>query len=582
MRSTINFLHKTAVAGVSVGLMLAGCGLFDRAPGRIADGPARPATLLVGPVFATLDPALPQAVALAVDHGGRVVQAFATFADIDATFADLPRLTVPGALAVPGLRDAHVHLGWIGELDAQVDLSSCRSVGEIVEAVRRHAERWPDAAVVRGRGWDEQRLEAGPALDAAALAGVDARGRPIALTRVDGHAVWLDRVALERAQAAGWLDGADPAVRVVRGPDGAPTGLVIDPPHGLWDLFREPTDAAGLEARHARALHVLADAGYFEVHAMAFKADELSALRAARAKVGARAPRVVVWLEDEAPGWQWLETHAPGPVWLGDGLRVEGIKLFADGALGSRGAWLHAPYGDASDHFGAGVAAGPLGEAAARALRLGFGVAVHAIGDRAVSETLTAFEDVRHAGILPAPGGAAPTLRIEHAQVAQPVDLQRFRAAGVVASVQPLHALADAAWAGIRLGPERTAHAYRLASLRDAGINVVVGSDAPIEAHDPVGTLRAAVWRQGPVETGRGDEAAVAVNPGERVDVETALALMRADVAPVPVGRRLAWTLFDRDFVSDPTALKHPVKVIGRVFADRDGQVVIDTPQHPR
>jgi predicted amidohydrolase YtcJ len=545
----LGLLGAYAVPLVLVGLgntVMSGCATTAGrgalgAPWRVLEGPSF-VTGWAGDVPETTD-------ALVIDRDGRIVAIGAAAAP-----AHLPRWTLPGQLAVPGFGDAHVHLHWLGQ---GAELARLREVGDL-DAVRaevsRVANAHPEVPVVRGHGWDDR--VGVEALHAATLAGLDPAGRPIVLTRADGHALWLDAVALARLDAAGLLvDGAEGSAQIVhRDATGAPTGLIADPALGTFNALADPPGPTLTERRFLRALEALGAAGVVEVHDMATRAVNLAPLAAALARLGPRAPRVVAYLEDAPASWDFFETHAPGPVQLAPGLLVQGVKLFADGALGSRGAALLAPYADAPATSGAAIDRATLEAAAVRAVGLGFDVAIHTIGDAAVVAAVDVFERA-----LAAPGPhppAARRLRLEHAQVVPDRLLPRLAALGLVASVQPIHAVADADMAPARLGAARLLTAYRARTLLDAGVRVAFGSDAPIEAFDPLLTLRAA--------TERGGEGAADWLRAEGVSLGEALRAMSAGLSvargrpatALEVGAPVCLTLLGSDTDGDRFEVK--------------------------
>ncbi|MEQ1508124.1 MAG: amidohydrolase family protein, partial [Myxococcota bacterium] len=281
-----------------------------------------------------------------------------------------------------------------------------------------------------------------------------------------------------------------PGGRIVRDPSGAPTGVVVDAAVALLKI-PEPTEAID-RARLQTALVLIAAKGLTGVDMMG-ATDRWVGILEGLDREGKLPVRLWVYVDPATDAAERLLRDGP---WAGDGgrLRVVGIKAYADGALGSRGALLSAPYADAPDTTGTErTSAAELASLAERALGAGVQLAVHAIGDRAVTETLDAFAAARAAH----PDRAAVPLRVEHAQVVRPEDVPRFAALGVVASMQPTHATSDAPWAEDRLGPDRIRWAYAWRTLADAGAPIAFGSDFPVEAVDPALGLVAATTRGG-------------------------------------------------------------------------------------
>jgi hypothetical protein len=461
-----------------------------------AGPPAGPLVLYRGASFRTLDPAQPLAQAVLVE-GTRV----------RATFAQDPAQGIPGAqvvdlgggFVVPGLHDAHLHLAGVGEVLDWVDLHGCRSAEEAAARVKaalvNGAQGW-----VRGRGWDQNAWACGTpgaspacggAMPTRGLLDAVAPGVPVALTRVDGHALWVNSQALRHARAAGTPHlrpggGDPPGGRVLRDGKGEPTGVLVDTAMDLVTA-RLPAPTDGDVRRFLlRATARAAEAGLTSVHDMAVGEVELRVLETLD-REGLLPVRVFAYLDGTREGF--LSRLPPAPARSPSRLEVRGVKFFADGALGSRGAALLAPYSDEPGHRGLLVTEPKTLEERARAVhQRGFQVATHAIGDRANREVLGLYARL-------GPGAAARRHRVEHAQVVSPQDLPGFAATGAVASVQPVHATSDMGWALARLGPERLHGAYAWRSLATAGAVLALGSDAPVESLRPLWGLFAARTR---------------------------------------------------------------------------------------
>ena len=397
-----------------------------------------------------------------------------------------PIVDLGGRTVLPGLVDAHGHLMLLARARLELDLAHARSEDEIARMVGVAAARLGPGEWIAGRGWDqtrwpEARFPTRASLDRAAP------GHPVALVRVDGHATWASGAALERAgitRASGDPGGG----RIVKDERGEPTGLLIDLAQDLIrGLVPPPSEerfdgaveavvgeclAKGLTGAHEPGLDLAAVASY------------------TRLIERGRFPfRVFAALSGKKAWGQYRERGRPESV--GDGyLTVGALKLWLDGALGSRGAALHAPYCD--DPGNTGLVLVPPEEVlrlTSEAASLGFHVWVHAIGDRANTLVLDVFEQVL------AGAGPRPRLRVEHAQILAPADIPRFARLGVVPSMQPTHCTSDMRWAGERLGPERLAGAYAWRSVLDSGAYLAGGSDFPVEDANPFHGLHAAVTR---------------------------------------------------------------------------------------
>jgi predicted amidohydrolase YtcJ len=520
---------------------------------------------------------------------------------------------LPGAYAVPGLGDAHVHLDGIGSQAEMVDLAGTTSVAEVQTRIADFARTHPELRAIVGINWDQTRLTPPEFPGAADLRGVDPGGRPLVLWRVDGHALWLDEVAMGTVRDYFAVRTGGPQAaseRILRDASGAPTGIVVDPDPRLYAALVPAPTRAEFARWLGTALPALAAAGLVEAHDMGVTVAELEALMALAAAPGGLPLRVIVYLKDEPASWEWLTTHAPGPVVLGPDLEVRGIKLFADGALGSRGAALKAPYSDEPAHRGQPADPETLVRAALRADGLGYQVAIHAIGDAGNANALTAIERARAAWTLagsaalhkPWQAAAAPLRhRVEHVQVLDlATDLARLRASDAVASMQPTHATSDMRWAEARLGPERILGAYAWRALLSARVPLAFGSDAPVEAYDPrlglwAATTRQALGGDGVPEHGwYTKQIAGSLAPGSDADptrglrerecltLVEALRAFSAGVAyaaqgetergALAVGQLLELTLFDRVLATpvdlDPTRTAH-ASVVGTVRRGR-------------
>ncbi|HVF61627.1 MAG TPA: amidohydrolase family protein [Thermoanaerobaculia bacterium] len=455
-----------------------------------------------------------------------------------------------GRAVTPGLIDAHSHLAGLGARLAQVDLAGVPTYEEVVRRVRAAAVAIPAGGWVRGRGWDQNLWPERDFPNHAVLSAA-VPDHPVWLTRVDGHAALLNARALELLGIGAAT--ADPAGgRILRDAAGQATGVLID---NAMDLAAgrlpvpsaaELADALAAAARHCleRGLTTVTDMGVgqpvYEAYAGLRREGRLP-LRAA-----------LFLTDDEALLARWFER---GPELDPEArLQVRGVKLYADGALGSRGAALVEPYADDPANLGLLVTPGErLEEVTRRALHHGFQVGVHAIGDRGALVALDALER--------AAGGARPEarLRLEHAQVLRLQDIERLARLGVLASVQPTHATSDMPWAEARVGPVRLAGAYAWRKVLDAGGRLALGSDFPVEAADPLLGLYAAVTRQD--LQGRPADGWL---PAERLTREEALRgftldaayslFLDGEVGSLAVGKRADLVVFGADPMQVPAA----------------------------
>ena len=398
--------------------------------------------------------------------------------------ADRCTIVLPnGAVILPGLTDGHAHLLGIGLREMTLNLEGTASIADLQDRLRAAAAEAPRGPVI-GRGWIETgwpEREGGGRMPMAADLDAVVSNRPVILTRADGHAAAVNTAALRAAGID--ADTPDPeGGRIVRDAEGAATGLLIDAAMRLVsDLQPAITPARRREAlRRGGALY--AARGWTGLHNMSVDADDLPII-ADLARRGQMPLRVASYVTPEA----LLSVDGPGCDDTGRAC-VVGVKLYADGALGSRGALLFEPYADEPQTTGLQL----IGEDAAKAIyaaaaERGLQVTTHAIGDRGNALVLDWYRDVM-------PEGAR--WRIEHAQVVRPADIPAFARQGVIASMQPSHAIGDLRFAPDRLGDDRLDGAYAWASLQGTGAVVVGGSDAPVEVGDPRIELYAATKRR--------------------------------------------------------------------------------------
>lgn len=390
-----------------------------------------------------------------------------------------------GATILPGLVDAHGHLYGLGVSLDTVDLVGTTSFDEIVERVRERAARTPKGEWIVGRGWDqndwpEKSFPTSAMLDAASSE------HPIHLERIDGHAAIVNSAALRIGGVT--ASTADPAGgRIIRDASGAPTGVFIDTASALIERHMPAPTRAQRKARVLAAAQAIAATGLTAMHDAGIDTATIGAVRELIDE-GRFPIRVYALLADDE---QLLEEwFARGPLLdYGGRLTIRAVKLYADGALGSRGAALLAPYSDDPANSGLMIARpAQIEDVARRGRAAGFQINTHAIGDAGVRNVIDAYA---RAGVTP-----ADRFRIEHLQVIAPEDVPRLVSHGIIASMQPTHGTSDMYWAEERLGPERVKGAYAWRTVLDAGGRLALGSDFPVEQVNPFLGIHAAVTRQ--------------------------------------------------------------------------------------
>jgi predicted amidohydrolase YtcJ len=398
-------------------------------------------------------------------------------------------LDLGGRAVLPGLVDAHGHLMHLARARLSFD---CRGLGSEEEIARRVGERAagrPRGEWITGRNWD-QNLWPGRRFPGKATLDRVAPDHPVALVRIDGHATWANSAAL----AAGGIERAtaDPPGGVIaRDADGTPNGLLIDTAQRLLQAVEPRPSDAQFDRAVRECIGDCLAVGLTGIHEMGAELYALASYRRLLERGDFPFRNYVAVAGRSASTWDHYRQR--GPETMGDGRIVVGaLKLLADGALGSRGAALHDAYCD--DPGNSGLVLVPGDEVERLTLEgtaRGFQLCVHAIGDRANTLVLDAFE--RALARTPRPDHR---LRVEHAQILTDRDVPRFARLGVLPSMQATHCTSDMAWAGERLGPERLRGAYAWRSLLATGVRIAGGSDFPVESPNPFHGIHASVTRR--------------------------------------------------------------------------------------
>ena len=398
---------------------------------------------------------------------------------------------VGGATIVPGLHDAHAHVVGLGATLQDVDLRGTRSFEEVVGRVRRRVANARPGEWIIGRGWDQNDwLETNwPTHDLLSAATPD---NPVYLTRVDGHAGLANRKAIETA-------GLDPSIadppggRIMRSSDGTPTGVVIDRAQALITSRIPRVGREQLEEQIRLADRELRGVGITTVHDAGADGDTVEAYKRL-IEAGTIKTRLYVMLRGSLRELTPFFERGPVVDFANHRMAVRAVKIYADGALGSRGAALLEPYSD--EPATSGLLTTPPDEVYAQtiaAARAGFQVGIHAIGDRANRQVMDVYERVQRE----VPGSRALRMRIEHAQILDAAEIPRFAALEVIASMQPTHATSDMPWAAARLGAARVEEgAYVWRKLLESGAVIASGSDFPVEDANPLLGFYAAITRQ--------------------------------------------------------------------------------------
>lgn len=522
---------------------------------------AQAATVVTAARVHTLDPAQPRAQALAFDDAGKIL-AVGGRDEVLRRYPDARRLDLGAATVVPGLIDAHAHVFELGVNQLQADLTGARSKAEAVQRLRDYARTLPAGQWLIGHGWDQNDWADARFPDAADL---DAAfpDRPVWLLRVDGHAGWANSAAMRAAGRELGGEWQPDGGRIVRGGDGRATGVFIDDAMILIEHARPPLQAAAVEQALSLGMQAAARHGLTGVHDAGV---DLNTLRAYRrlADRGQLPLRITAFAAGDGDALEslcrdGLYQHPSGR------LKMRMVKLYADGALGSRGAALLQDYSD--DHGNRGLlrmSPEAMAKAIAKAKRCGVQVATHAIGDRGNREVLDLYAKALGAD-------AAKTdhrWRIEHAQILAPQDLPRLAALHVIASMQPTHATSDMPWAEQRLGPQRIDGAYAWRRLRDSGARLALGSDFPVESVDPRLGLYAAVTRadgEGKPQGGwHPEEKLTAYEALRGFTLDAAYAgFAESEVGSLAVGKRADFVVLEQDPLAVEPRLLRELKLLG-------------------
>jgi len=396
------------------------------------------------------------------------------------------RIDGRGRTLIPGLIDAHGHIMGLGMSALLIDLSDTNSLEEAQARIRAYAAANPSPRWIVGRGWNQERWRLGRFPTAADLDAAVA-DRPVWLERVDGHAGWANTLAMREANIAATTQA--PAGGRIERAGRNPSGIFVDMAMNLMERAVPPPLPLQRDRALERAQEILLSYGVTSAADMGTSAADWAVMRRA-GDAGMLRMRIFSY----ASGIDNLLAVAgtrPTP-WLYDGrLRMVGVKLYLDGALGSRGAWLKADYRDAAGQRGLPLVSDTeLKNMMSRAAMDGFQVAVHAIGDQANANLLAAIEELSETY------RGDRRWRIEHAQIVNPADLPRFARNSIIASMQPTHQTSDRLMAEARMGTERLAGAYAWRSMLQNRVPLAFGSDFPVENPNPFPGLAAAVSRE--------------------------------------------------------------------------------------
>ncbi|TMM48774.1 amidohydrolase [Qipengyuania marisflavi] len=547
----------------------------------LASTAALACALLASPLHA--DVLIDNVEGLTIDKDGKVKRFAAIVIDDEGRVSQLlaakdkrPRTDYredgAGRVMIPGLIDAHAHVMGLGIGALTLDLSDTNSLQEALAAIARFAAENPARPWILGRGWNQEKWGLGRFPTAAELDSA-VSDRPVYLERVDGHAGWANGKALE---AAGIVAGT-------KSPDGGrierasgsqmPSGVFVDNATTLMTAAIPAPRPAERDLALDAAQKILHKFGITGVADMGTTIEDWQAFRRA-GDTGRLHVRIMSYAAS-ADAMELIAGARPTPWLYDDKLRMNGIKIYLDGALGSRGAWLKAPYSDDPGNTGLPLTdSARLRNVMVRAANGEFQTAVHAIGDAANAEAISAIAELSESFT------GDRRWRIEHVQIVDPADLPTLGKHSIISSMQPVHQTSDRTMAEARLGPNRLDGAYAWNTILRYGGKLAFGSDAPVESPDPFAGLAAAISRTGPDGQPFGGW-----RPQERVNREQALAGFTSDAAfagfadgrfgRLLPGERADFVLIDRDpLLATPEELRatkvYETWVGGRKVYDAD------------
>ncbi len=503
---------------------------------------------------------------MAFDDKGRIL-AVGNAALPAAKFPNAKRIDLQGKTVLPGLIDAHGHVFNLGEQLTQLNLTGTASLADALKATTAYSAANPQLTWLRGRGWNQEIWKLGRFPTAAELDGAVA-DRPVWLERVDGHASWANSRAMQLAGIT--RDTPDPAGgKIVRDAKGDATGLFIDSAQDLvLKVVPKQTDA---QARVVldRSLKEIAAMGLTSVHDAGVNVAQ-DALYRQYADAGKLTVRVYGMIGDTGADFDQLAKSGPLKTYADDMYALRSVKLYSDGALGSRGAALLAPYSDEPKSHGLLFKSNAdIYAMMGKAMKRGYQVNVHAIGDAGNRQILDGYQQ-----LVKQTASGNQRHRMEHAQVVDLADIARFKTIGVVPSMQPTHATSDMNMAEQRVGPQRIKGAYAWRTFLKQGSRIACGSDFPVESSNPFFGLLAAVTRQDAAGAPAGGWY-----PNEALTLEEAFRCFTLDAAwaahqekslgSLEKGKWADFVVIDQDLFAMPAKDIHKVGVLQTWVAGR-------------
>lgn len=521
---------------------------------------AQPADLvIVNARIYTAEGARPIVEAMAV-RGGRIIFTGDAVGARALAGQQTRVLDLNGGTVIPGMTDAHLHVAGLGDRLRSVDLMGTTSYAEVIARVIERAKSTPKGQWIEGRGWDQNDWGDTRWPDHAALSQA-VPDHPVILTRVDGHAVLVNAAAMRAANLTR-TTVAPSGGEIIKRPDGEPMGVLVDNAENLVARVVPPPTRAQVKESIKGAIAEMHRWGLTSVHDAGASSQVLE-LYEELGREHALNIRLYAMISDHAPTVDaWFRRGPLAGVYDGM-LWVRSVKLYQDGALGSRGAALLEPYTDDARTSGLLVSApAHIRAMADRALVAGFQINTHAIGDRGNRLVLDAYE-----AALKARPTADHRFRIEHAQILHSDDIPRFAQLGVIPSMQASHQTSDMYWAGNRLGEGRLRGAYAWRSLIATNVVIPNGSDAPVEYVDPLISFKASVARQDARNWPVGGWF-----PEQRMTREEALlsmtlwaayaAFQENELGSLTPGKRADFVVLSQDIMRVPTEVLQDTRVL--------------------